>query len=41
MIISLGNYSSRNRFSKCLHDNLLKYANSKPFDEILFEVNSE
>ena len=39
MIFFLGNYSSRNRLSKCLNENLLNQTEYKPFHEILFDIN--
>ena len=34
-----GNYSQRNRLSKCLYENLLNESEDKHLHEILFEVN--
>ena len=39
ILFLLGKYSSRNRLSKCLYENLMNQTEYKPFHDILFDIN--
>ena len=40
ILFLLGKYSSRNRLSRCLNENLMNQIEDKPFHEILFDINA-